>query len=140
MITSIPARYRQYRSGFYRVPVEMEAVATSVSSEELSDNDAAQRGELSESQQLVLTFDENNEPFLRLLTEDDNNHAVPQTCKQQSAPSHSPNFNQINSPSPSHRELGPPSPLFSQQPSTPSPTSNFHYAVTQENSDAQPTQ
>ena len=140
MITSIPARYRQYRSGFYRVPVEMEAVATSVSSEELSDNDAAQRGELSESQQLVLTFDENNEPFLRLLTEDDNNHAVPQTCEQQSAPSHSPNFNQINSPSPSHRELGPPSPLFSQQPSTPSPTSNFHYAVTQENSDAQPTQ
>ena len=137
MITSIPARYRRYRLGLYRVPVEMEAVETSVSSEELSDNDAAQRGELSESQQLVLTFDENNEPFLRLLTEDDNNHEVHQTCKQQSAPSHSSNFNQINSPSPPHRELDPPSPLFGQQPS---PTSNFHYAVTQENSDAQPTQ
>lgn len=57
MITSIPACYRR------------------------CNNDAAQRGELSESQQLVLTFDENNEPFLRLLTEDDNNnHAVHQTC------------------------------------------------------------
>ena len=54
MITSISARYRR------------------------CNNDAAQRGELSESQQLVPKY---NEPFLRLLTEDDNNnHAVHQTC------------------------------------------------------------
>ena len=54
MITSIPACYRR------------------------CNNDAAQRGKLSESQQLVPKY---NEPFLRLLTEDDNNnHAVHQTC------------------------------------------------------------
>ena len=110
MVRSIFARYRRYRSSFYRVPVEMEGVATSVHSEESNDNDAVQHGEISEPQQLVLTFDENNEPFLRLLTEDNNNHAV----HQHSVPPHSPsplNVNQMNSPSPPPREVGPTSPL-----------------------------
>ena len=143
MVRSIPARYKRYRSSFYRVPVEMEGVATNVNSEESNDNDAAQHGEPSESQQLVLTFDENNEPFLRLLTEDDNNHAVHQTCQQHIVPSHSPsplNVNQMNSPSPPPWEVSPPSPLSARQTSPLSPTSNVHCAVTQENFDVLPTE
>ena len=126
-VTSIPAYYRRYRSHSY-VPVEMAEVATNVSTEELSDSDAVQRSELRRSQQLVLTFDENNEPFLRPLTEDDDDHVVHIGTQNQhgvrsrsSSPSQL-NVCQMSSPSPPPWEVGPPSPPPAWQtrpPSTP---------------------